>query len=132
MFPVTGFTVRPGGNPAAEYIRTSPSVSFATSCSATVAVAALVRSPGLTSDGGRFVLITVHWNDFVSDWPAAVAVTEALYVPALVKSGVPEITPVDGLVVSPGGNPAALYTIGSPSGSLADSCSEIDVPSACV
>ena len=50
------------------------------------------------------LVIVVHWPWLI------VALNVTLVVPGAV--GVPEITPVDVLTLSPGGNGAALYEIG--------------------
>src|SRR5688500_12413183 len=74
---------------------------------------------------------TVHVKTSVSDCPPAVAVMLTVHEPALVKTSVPLVRPVDGWIARSGGNPVAPYVMTSPSGSMADNGSEIAVPSSC-
>ncbi len=65
--PVAGSIARPGGRPAADQVRVSPSGSEPSTARDTAGPSASVRLPGGWTSGGRLVSATTQENDTSSD-----------------------------------------------------------------
>src|SRR5436190_10523688 len=108
MAPVAVLIVSPGGRPLAVYVRTSRSASVATTFRVGEVFSAFVRSPIELMTGCRFTLLTVHVNVRVAINERSEAAAVTVCVPALANVNVPEMRPVDGLTLRPGGSPVTL------------------------
>ena len=76
--PVAGSRDRPGGRPAADQVRVSPSGSEATGATVTESPSAPHCSPGWSTCGARLVSATIHRKDTPEESdgdPSSVAVT---------------------------------------------------------